>query len=372
MSDTATKEFMASIEAVVNLDPALGSALSYAVANGRVPPTAAVSVAKVLGLLPQGDGNGGGAKGWAVNGLELIQTTFTEPTWLVEGLLPVGLVILAGPPKRGKSWMALEIALAICAGGYFLGRKARQGRVLYCALEDSPRRLKDRLLKQGWTEAALANLDVVFARDFYDALGRNGADAALLLAAQIEASDYALVVIDTVARAFGVRDWNDAALVTAVLGPIQEAAIRTGKCVLAVDHHNKGRGFDADPILDVSGSVEKVGVADTILGLYKENGKPGAKLWVIGKDVDELILHLRFDPLAGCWVEVEPGDGLTDTQRQTIEVIRAFEGGATLGEIVEATGRNKGTIYRELESLCERGVIRKVGQRWQWTGVSNA
>lgn len=364
MSDQATKELMDAVQALLDFDPKLGASVSLLAGNARIKPEQVIGLAKTLGLMPQNNGRGGETKGWGVNGLDLIQTTFAEPTWLIEGLLPVGLAILAGPPKRGKSWMALEMALAICAGGYFLGRKARQGRVLYCALEDSPRRLKDRLLKQGWTEEALANLDIAFARDFYETLGRNGQDAALLLAAKIEASDYALVVIDTVARAFGVRDWNDAALVTAVLGPIQEAAIRTGKGVLAVDHHNKGRGLDADPVLDVSGSIEKVGVADTILGLYKESGKPGAKLWVIGKDVDEQTLHLRFDPLAGCWVEVEPGDGLTDTQRQTIEVIRTFEGGATLTEIAEATGRNKGNVSKELQKLLERGFIRYDKGRW--------
>ena len=53
--------------------------------------------------------------------------------------------MLAGRPKAGKSWLALNLAEAIANGGKVLGVDVEQGDVLYLALEDNPRRLQQRL-----------------------------------------------------------------------------------------------------------------------------------------------------------------------------------------------------------------------------------
>ena len=54
---------------------------------------------------------------------------------------------LGGSPKVGKSWMALQLCLAVCDGKGFLGRKTAQAEVLYLALEDGPQRLHSRALR---------------------------------------------------------------------------------------------------------------------------------------------------------------------------------------------------------------------------------
>jgi RecA-family ATPase len=66
----------------------------------------------------------------------------------VPGLLPVGLVMLAGRPKQGKSWLALQMAVAVGTGGKLLGQDVPEGKTLYLALEDSARRIKSRLESQ--------------------------------------------------------------------------------------------------------------------------------------------------------------------------------------------------------------------------------
>ena len=54
-----------------------------------------------------------------------------EPVeYLVDGLLAPGLYILGGSPKVGKSWMALQLCLAVCGETAFLGRKTKQSEVL--------------------------------------------------------------------------------------------------------------------------------------------------------------------------------------------------------------------------------------------------
>ena len=67
--------------------------------------------------------------------------------FIVDKLLPVGLNILASPPKYGKSWMVLDLCIASASGGRFLGYATNKCECLYLALEDSQFRLKSRMEK---------------------------------------------------------------------------------------------------------------------------------------------------------------------------------------------------------------------------------
>lgn len=75
-----------------------------------------------------------------ISAADLERKTIPPITWIAQGLLPTGLTIWASPPKLGKSWLALLLALSVAVGGTFLGFICCQCSVLYCALEDSERR----------------------------------------------------------------------------------------------------------------------------------------------------------------------------------------------------------------------------------------
>ena len=47
---------------------------------------------------------------------------FPPLRYAVDGLLPEGLTLFVGPPKVGKSWLLLGMALAVAAGGHALER----------------------------------------------------------------------------------------------------------------------------------------------------------------------------------------------------------------------------------------------------------
>ena len=79
-----------------------------------------------------------------------MEIKFSPPQWLIEGLLPEGLSILSGAPKIGKSWLSLQIALAVTTASPLFGRVPNSEKsVLLLALEDNERRLKDRISKCG-------------------------------------------------------------------------------------------------------------------------------------------------------------------------------------------------------------------------------
>lgn len=73
---------------------------------------------------------------------DLCARAFAEPKWAVPQIVAEGLTILAGKPKTGKSWLALDFAVAVAGGYAALGNiECRQGPVLLLALEDNDRRL---------------------------------------------------------------------------------------------------------------------------------------------------------------------------------------------------------------------------------------
>jgi RecA-family ATPase len=79
---------------------------------------------------------------------ELMAEQFPPPRWAVPGLIAEGVNLLAGPPKVGKSWLSLGLALAVAGGDDALGSiPVQAGPVLYLALEDTPRRLQSRMGK---------------------------------------------------------------------------------------------------------------------------------------------------------------------------------------------------------------------------------
>ena len=88
---------------------------------------------------------------------ELIAQNIPPVRWVLPGILPEGLTILAGKPKMGKSWLALDLAIAVATGGSVLGVQVERADVLYLALEDTKSRLQSRLKKL--TRGNTAQLD---------------------------------------------------------------------------------------------------------------------------------------------------------------------------------------------------------------------
>ena len=53
----------------------------------------------------------------------------TEPQYLVKGIIPrVGLTVIWGPPKSGKSFWTFDVAMHVALGWTYRGRRVRRGR----------------------------------------------------------------------------------------------------------------------------------------------------------------------------------------------------------------------------------------------------
>ena len=66
--------------------------------------------------------------------------------WVIPDYVGEGLTILAGRRNTGKSWLALDWAIAVASGGSAMGSVACEpGDVLYVDLENGERRIRSRL-----------------------------------------------------------------------------------------------------------------------------------------------------------------------------------------------------------------------------------
>lgn len=295
----------------------------------------------------------------------LLTAEFPAPRWAVSDLIPVGLTLLAGRPKIGKSWLMLQIAEAVGAGGKALGRDVEAGAVLYLALEDSPRRLKDRLR----AHHAPAGLAVNFHMEWRGLLDGGIEDLRAELQRGHESGQpYRLVIIDTLGRLLAGLDQRVTGDVTQTYGALQKLAMAADVAIVGVEHHRKTAGQAwSDVIGDIMESTSKPGAADAVLGLYRERGKSEAVLKATGRDLDEAELALTFDRQLACWQYV----GTAETVRADSEKGRVLEAIRTLTElgeltttaaIAETAGMDRGNASHVLADLLEAGRVRKAAK----------
>ena len=221
-----------------------------------------------------------------------------ELYYLVEGFLPQGLVLLASPPKYGKSWLALQLCLAVSRGEPFLGMPARQATCLYLALEDGKQRLQKRLTR-------LAGADAGSRALYFETRASTIADGLLVYLESFVARhpDCRLVVIDTLQKVRGESACSSSAYAAdyADIGALKAFADRMGLCLVLV-HHLRKMSDDADPFNRIAGSNGIFGAADAALVLTRAKREDAqTTLDLTGRDVEDKRLVLRFDKARCLW-----------------------------------------------------------------------
>ncbi len=80
-----------------------------------------------------------------VNADTLLYEPLEKPSFVVDGLIPTGLILFCGSQKIGKSWLMLKLCLCVSQGIPLWDMPTREGDVLYLCLEDTFCRIQDRL-----------------------------------------------------------------------------------------------------------------------------------------------------------------------------------------------------------------------------------
>jgi hypothetical protein len=234
---------------------------------------------------------------------ELLATEYPPIKWIFPGLIGEGLTMLNGAPKIGKSWFVLGAALAASQGGAFLGqyKAPEEIETLYISLEDTERRLSDRLKK---LKATTGNRKLRITTQWKD--GTLGLDNYLS-----ENTETGFVIIDTLGRFIGpgIDDMNDYAATVNAISRIKKIADSRGAAILIVHHARKGgNNADGGDWMDAAlGSAGIAGSADASIFITKPRPSKKAKvdpppeLRATGRDAGDIHHVLKFDADCGGW-----------------------------------------------------------------------
>ncbi|HRN70925.1 MAG TPA: AAA family ATPase [Candidatus Woesebacteria bacterium] len=286
---------------------------------------------------------------------------FQPIEWIVEKLITPGLIILAGRPKSGKSWLSLNLSLSITRGGIALSYfKAKKAAVLYFALEDNVRRLKARMeniLNAEDDKIAPTNLyfledDIIFPK-----LNDGGLDE--IQKVLTEYSDIKLVIIDTLGRSRADQKRSDNNIYLAdyeLLAILQSFALKNKIAILMVHHTKKGSEeyvFD-----EISGTTGITGAADTMLLLKKV--KKQNKLYITGRDIEEAEYNIYFDRDSCTWnviEETQDAINITVERGEILDLLIAQQRPMRTGEIAQALGKEQSNVSHLLKGLKEDQLV---------------
>ena len=289
---------------------------------------------------------------------QILAEVYEERGWVVPGLLTVGLTLCVAKPKIGKSWLALQLCIALAAGGKALGAiDVEQCECLYLALEDTERRLQQRLRKILGEAPCPPGLYLDTQWPRMDAGGRTA-----LLAYLKEHPAVRLVVIDTLERFRAASPAHENAYRDdyAAVADIQAIANATSVAFLVIHHERKAKSED---IFDaVSGSIGVTGAADATLILRRERGQKGAVLHTTGRDIEEKEYGLEWDPHSLWTFRGLAEEYLrTKEQQEIIELLAQRPQGMKPAEIASILGQNHQTIKSKLWRMAERGQLLSEG-----------
>ena len=278
-----------------------------------------------------------------------------EPVeWLIHGILPrKAFTALYGPPGSFKSFIALDMAEAIATGRPWMGNEIeQQGAVLYICGEGfggMGARIKACQIHHSTPKGAPIyvirhQLNLRSSAEDFNALMM-----AVVQLVETTGIEFQLLIIDTLARAFGGGNENDSdamgSFITS-MGKIQEFLA----CALMVLHHS-----GKDLAKGLRGHSSLLGAVDTQLEILRfEDQAKGIISLTKQKDGQDGIRHgfemveieissssLGFDPVVS--LAVQASDEALNTNTKTT---RGHAG----------NGKNQ-----RLEMLCLETVVRSKG-----------
>lgn len=205
--------------------------------------------------------------------------------WVVEDRIPAGSVVLfVAPPKAGKSTAARELACAVSRGESWLGWKTTPGAVWLFVFED----------KRSEVRKHVRRMDVARTDPLRLFIDQAPADLLPQLHDLAAKNRPTLIILDTLARALKVKDFNDYAEITQRFEPLLNLTRVTGATLLLLYHssvHVSREGLDA-----VLGSTALSGSVDNILILKRtDQQRVLSSVQRIGPDLEPTVIVLNLE-----------------------------------------------------------------------------
>ena len=201
---------------------------------------------------------------------------------LIDGILRKGhKMLIAGPSKAGKSFLQIELAIAIAEGKKWLGKQCAKGRVMYVNLEldraSCLHRFKDVYAALNLRPENLQNIDIWNLRG--KAVPLDKLAPKLIRRAQKKA--YSAVIIDPIYKVI-TGDENSAEQMAKFCNQFDKICSELGCATIYCHHHSKGAQGSKKAMDRASGS-----------GVFARD--PDAQLDMIELELTDSIMKREID-----------------------------------------------------------------------------
>ncbi|MFM1572617.1 HTH domain-containing protein [Helcococcus ovis] len=208
---------------------------------------------------------------------------------LIDGVLRQGhKMLLAGPSKAGKSYLMIQLVIALAEGKKWLGWDCAKGKVLYVNLEldkaSALHRFKDVYKALGYEPNNLKNIEIWNLRGKAVPMDK----LAPKLIRRAQKKNYIAVVIDPIYKVI-TGDENSASEMANFTNQFDKVATELGCAVIYAHHHSKGSQGSKRSMDRASGS-----------GVFARD--PDALLDVIQLEYDEKMKDIEESRLTGSFL----------------------------------------------------------------------
>jgi hypothetical protein len=263
----------------------------------------------------------------------------SERVYLVKGIIPrLGLVVVWGLPKCGKSFWTFDLAMHVALGWEYRGQRVQQGTVVYVALEGG-KAFEARI--EAFRQRFLA--DDHEPVPFYlvaDAINLVKEHPALIRCIRLQTKGIlpAVVVIDTLNRSLvgSESDDKDMAAYIRAADAIRNAL----SCVVIVVHHcgvdtTRPRGHTSlGGALDAQLAVKRDANDNIVVTVERMKDGPEGTEVVSRLHMLEVAIDIDGDPITSCVVIPVEGDAkrqatdrkLSDRQRLALDALKECPG----------------------------------------------
>jgi hypothetical protein len=284
---------------------------------------------------------------------ELLNMPIEEIDWLVDGLVPIGgMLLLSAKPKAGKSVLARTLGMCLARGIPFLGRNVRQGTVLWMCLDEGKETFVPAMRALG-----LVATDQV---RFYFVDPEKPEPPLAWLERECDALRPVAVVIDTLQDLVDVENLNDYAQVKRATNVLKKMRDRYGVAQVCIHHNNKGdpKRKDTGRMDSALGSVAITSAATAFLSISVTDDDLRCA-WSRGRAVEPFAgLVLSMDERTG-WVSAGGTQYEAEIALSRPRITAALANGspATTAEILEAVDARRQVVLGALREMVKDGTL---------------
>lgn len=264
-------------------------------------------------------------------------------------LLSEGTVVLAAPPKLGKSWFCLNLAIALTTGADFLGFKTTKCHVQYYDLEQS-RRLKRKRIQMAIDQLGIQVPEGLYVSDRLQGIGRG-------LEVQIEYDmqndpEIGVFIIDVFTYVETGRKNTETEYQWTYknFNVINELARKYSISIILVLHTRKSKDPD-HPFDDILGSTANQGASSHMIVLAKSKfNSASVHLYAQGRET-EGVIELDYTNDGGRLRLLESSNDEPDDMSEFME----SEIRNAIVEYMKVTSSWKGRCTGLIEELAKAG-----------------